>query len=194
MPKIYLVRHGQTDWNAAMRLQGQEDTPLNDRGRGQARRNGTVLAETLSNPDDFDYVASPLNRTCETMEIIRAALGLPVASYRTDGILKEINFGDWQGRTWDQLRDANPQEIATRFDDPWSTIAPGVGGESFKMLSERALSWLKTVEHDTVAVTHGGIIRCVIGHIEQIPEPKIPRIDITQDRVYALGKNCVELI
>lgn len=194
MPEIYLVRHGQTAWNAAMRLQGQEDTPLNEKGRGQARRNGAALAETLSNPDAFDYVASPLNRTCETMEIIRAALSLPVESYRTDAILKEINFGDWQGRTWEQLREANPQQIATRFDDPWNTVAPGVGGESFKMLSKRALGWLKTVERDTVAVTHGGIIRCVIGHIEQIPEAKIPRINITQDRIYALGENRVELI
>ncbi len=194
MPKIYLVRHGQTDWNASLRLQGQEDTPLNDTGRGQASRNGAVLTETLSNHDAFNFVASPLSRTRETMEIIRKALGLSIDGYRTDGVLKEIHFGDWQGHTWDQLREAHPQEIATRFDDPWNTIAPGVGGESFKMLSDRALGWLKSVEQDTVAITHGGIIRCVIGHIEQIAELKIPHIDIPQDRIYAIGETRVELI
>jgi len=192
MPKIYLVRHGQTDWNATLRLQGQEDTPLNDTGRGQASRNGSVLAKILSNRHEFDFVASPLGRTCETMEIVRKALGLSADGYRTDDVLKEIHFGDWQGKTWDQLRETHPQEIAARFDDPWNTVAPGKGGESFAMLSDRALGWLGSVKQDTVVVTHGGIIRCVMGHIEQTSELQIPLIDIPQDCVYLLGENRVE--
>jgi probable phosphoglycerate mutase len=192
MPKIYIVRHGQTDWNAQERLQGQVDTPLNDTGREQASRNGGVLAGMVSNPKDFDFVSSPLSRTRETMEIVRRALGLSANSYRTDDVLKEIHFSDWQGKTWDQLREANPQEIAARFDDPWNTVAPGPGGESFAMLSVRALGWLGSVERDTVVVTHGGIIRCVIGHVERTPELKIPRIHISQDRVYVVGENRVE--
>ena len=192
MPRIYLVRHGQTEWNAELRLQGQEDTPLNYTGRGQASRNGGVLANILSNPDAFDFVASPLGRTRETMEIIRKVLGLPADSYRTDEVLKEIHFGDWQGRTWDQLREAHPKEIAARFDDPWNTVAPGPGGESFAMLSARALGWLDSVDQDTVAVTHGGIIRCVMGHIEQTPEQNIPHIEIPQDRIYVIGEDRIE--
>jgi probable phosphoglycerate mutase len=194
MPNIYLVRHGQTDWNASLKLQGQEDTPLNDTGRGQASRNGTVLSKTLSNCDAFDFVASPLCRTRETMEIIRKALGLPADGYRTDDVLKEIHFGDWQGYTWEQLREAHPQEIAARFDDPWNTVAPGHGGESFKMLSDRAVGWLGTVDRDTVVVTHGGIIRCVMGHVEQLPVQKVPLIDIPQDRIYAVREKHIELI
>jgi probable phosphoglycerate mutase len=193
MPKIYLVRHGQTDWNASLRLQGQEDTPLNDTGRGQAGRNGAVLARILSNPDGFDFIASPLTRTRETMEIVRKALDLPAGNFRTDNALKEIHFGDWQGQTWDQLREAHPKAIAARFDDPWNTVAPGSGGESFAMLSARALGWLETVEQDSVVVTHGGIIRCLMGHIEKTPVQKIPLVDIPQDRIYALGENQVEL-
>lgn len=194
MPKIYLVRHGQTDWNAELRLQGQEDTALNGTGRGQASRNGGVLANILSNLDAFDFVASPLSRTRETMEIVRKALGLPADSYRTDDALKEIHFGDWQGLTWDQLRETNPQEIAARFDDPWNTVAPGTDGESYAMLSARALGWLGTVEKDAVVVTHGGVIRCVMGHIEQTPEQQIPHIEIPQDRVYVIGQNQVEML
>ena len=129
MPKIYLVRHGQTDWNASLRLQGQEDTPLNDTGRGQASRNGAVLAKMLSNPDEFDFAASPLARTRETMEIVRKALDLPEGSYRTDDALKEIHFGDWQGRTHDEL--ARDEDMAYhRF---WLTpaVRRAPGGESF---------------------------------------------------------------
>ncbi|HDO51817.1 MAG TPA: histidine phosphatase family protein, partial [Rhizobiales bacterium] len=135
MPIIYVIRHGQTDWNATLRLQGQIDTPLNETGRGQAKRNGQVLADLVANSQDFDFVASPLGRTRETMEIIRSNMGLPAAGYRTDDVLMEIHFGDWQGSTWDELRAEHPDEVAARFDDPWNTVAPGPGGESFAMVS-----------------------------------------------------------
>lgn len=192
MPTIYLVRHGQTDWNASLRLQGQEDTPLNDTGRGQAGRNGAALANILTNPDEFDFVASPLSRTRETMEIIRKVLGLPADSYRTDDHLKEIHFGEWQGSTWDELRQERPNEITARFEDPWNTVAPGEGGESYSMLFERALSCLESIKQDTIVVTHGGVIRCMKHHIEQIPSQQIPHLEILQDRVYVVGENRIE--
>ncbi|GBE42236.1 glucosyl-3-phosphoglycerate phosphatase [bacterium BMS3Bbin10] len=192
MPIIYVIRHGQTDWNATLRLQGQIDTPLNETGRGQAKRNGQVLADLVANSQDFDFVASPLGRTRETMEIIRSNMGLPAAGYRTDDVLMEIHFGDWQGSTWDELRAEHPDEVAARFDDPWNTVAPGPGGESFAMVSARALGWLESVEQDTVVVTHGGVIRCVMGHIEQMPERKIPLVEIRQDRIHVVGENRIQ--
>ena len=80
-PTIYFVRHGQTDWNAEQRFQGQRDIPINANGRQQAAKNGQTLKELLNNPADFDYVSSPLGRACETMEIIRRALDLPCLLY-----------------------------------------------------------------------------------------------------------------
>src|SRR5690606_32679256 len=71
---IYFVRHGQTDWNAEGRLQGQEDTSLNDLGRSQATGNGERLAELIPDASLFDFVSSPLWRTRETMERVRAAM------------------------------------------------------------------------------------------------------------------------
>lgn len=183
MPTIYLVRHGQTDWNAAQRLQGQEDIPLNETGRIQAARNGKVLKDLISSLDAFDFVASPLKRTRETVEIIRGAMGLPKEDYRTEDLLMEINFGDWQGSTWDELRAARPNEISARFNDSWNTVAPGNGGESYAMLSVRAISWLGTVTRDTVAVTHGGINRCIRGQLENLSLTDIPHLDVPQDKV-----------
>ncbi|MGH6644424.1 MAG: histidine phosphatase family protein, partial [Bradyrhizobium sp.] len=99
MPTIVFIRHGETDWNAEGRFQGQQDIPLNTRGRGQARRNGLILKERMPEAAAFDFVASPLERTRQTMEIVRAAMGLDPAAYRIDPILKEITFGEWEGHT-----------------------------------------------------------------------------------------------
>ena len=183
MSLIYLVRHGQTDWNAQYRLQGQLDTTLNDTGRAQARRNGETLKGLILDPDAFDFVASPLSRTRETMEIIRDTMGLDPAGYRTDDLLKEIHFGDWQGSTWRELRETCPDDVAARFADSWNYVAPGEGGESFAMLSARSMNWLRAVERDTVVVTHGGVNRCVRGHLEKLDLAEVPHLKVPQDRI-----------
>src|SRR5437868_5015230 len=83
--RLYYVRHGETDWNRDQRYQGQRDIPLNATGRSQAVRNGRALAETLGKDAAvIDYVASPLLRARETMELMRAELGLPPRGYRSD--------------------------------------------------------------------------------------------------------------
>lgn len=186
MSLIYLVRHGQTNWNAEYRLQGQTDTELNDKGREQAERNGRVLATLIDDPSKFDFVASPLLRTRQTMEIVRTQMGLPPGGYRTDDLLKEIHFGTWQGKTWDELRNEYPEEAAARFADPWNTVAPGEGGESYAMLSARAIRWLEGVRLDTVVVTHGGINRCVRGHLENIDRGEIAHLKVPQNKVLVI--------
>ena len=97
-PSLYFVRHGQTDWNAETRFQGTRDIPLNDIGRGQASRNGKALKDIVD-PSKVNFIASPLMRTRETMEIIRAEMELEPQAYQTDDRLKELSFGDWEGRT-----------------------------------------------------------------------------------------------
>ena len=114
-PLIYFVRHGQTDWNAEFRLQGQADTDLNDLGRRQADQNGRVLAGLIAWPEAFDFVASPMRRTRETMERLRAAMGLDPHGYRTDARLVEVNFGDWQGFTYEELELRDVRALVARY-------------------------------------------------------------------------------
>ena len=89
---------------ASSRLQGQHDIPLNALGRTQAARCGAILRDLLARDGrrgaDFDYVSSPLGRARETMELMRAALGLEPAAYRTDARLMEMSFGRWEGFTY----------------------------------------------------------------------------------------------
>src|SRR4029453_10048898 len=95
---LYSLRHGQTDWNRAQRYQGQRDIPLNATGRSQAISNGRALTRVLGGEaETIDYVASPLMRARETMELMRRQLGLSAYDYRTDDRLREIHYGHWEG-------------------------------------------------------------------------------------------------
>src|SRR5215470_18336544 len=113
--KLYFVRHGETDWNRDQRYQGQRDIPLNPTGRSQAIANGRMLAGVLGDKaGTFDYIASPLTRARETMELMRRELGLPQCDYRTDDRLREIHFGHWEGELWHQLPTTDPEGYAAR--------------------------------------------------------------------------------
>src|ERR1700681_3951152 len=98
---LYYVRHGLTDWNIAGRLQGHRDIPLNETGRVQAVACGEILRDLLARDGravvDCDYVSSPLARARDTMEIMRATLGIAPAGYGIEPQLTEIGFGEWEG-------------------------------------------------------------------------------------------------
>ncbi len=153
-PLLYFIRHGETDWNAEGRLQGQHDTPLNKVGIAQAVRCGDILRTLLEregrDPQTFDYVASPLSRTRKTMELVRGELALDPAGYRTDARLVELSFGRWEGFTFAELkaREADTRVLATREHDKWGFVPPG--GESYADLLvrvERLACW-RRARHD----------------------------------------------
>ncbi len=181
---IYVIRHGQTDWNAERRLQGQKDIPLNAIGREQARQNGIDLAEILKiEAIPFDFVASPLGRTRATMEIMRAAMKLPAEDYRTDERLVEVSFGDWEGHTVKELKATVRDRITERNLNKWDFIPPGEDAESYEIMSWRVASWLNSVERPTVCVTHGGVIRSLFRTIADVPKHEAAEGEIPQDRI-----------
>ncbi|MDE1991873.1 MAG: histidine phosphatase family protein [Rhizobiaceae bacterium] len=187
---IYVIRHGQTDWNAERRLQGQKDINLNSIGRAQARQNGTVLAEILAMENlAFDFVASPLTRTRETMEIAREAMGLPPRDYRTDERLVEVSFGAWEGFTLKELKATEAERLAERNRAKWDFIPPGDDAESYEILSWRVGSWLQSVESPTVCVTHGGVIRAMFRLIADIAKEEAAEADIPQDKILRVDLN-----
>jgi broad specificity phosphatase PhoE len=186
LPLIYFSRHGQTVWNAEERVQGQFDTDLSDKGRRQADRNGVTLNRLVKNPDAFDFVASPLKRTRETMERIRTGMELNPTAYRTDAQLLEVHFGDWQGFTIKEISMMSPELLDARHKDKWNFIPPGKGAESYAMLAERIEPWLKSVEGPTVCVTHGGVIRTLFHIVNGLRPEEAANVEIVQDRVLKL--------
>jgi broad specificity phosphatase PhoE len=169
LPTIFFIRHGETDWNAEGRLQGQRDIPLNDLGRVQAEEAGKLLASLNTRPEDLDWWVSPLRRTRETAERARAALGLHPTYYKMDERLKELSFGLWEGMTWKEVRRSDPGRALNREKNKWDTVPPE--GESYVMLAERVISFLENLTRDTVIVSHGGVGRAMMqiaaGHAKE---------------------------
>lgn len=191
MPVIYFIRHGETDWNVARRFQGQLDIPINDRGRAQAARNGQVLRELIGGGDGFDFVASPLSRTRETMDILRGQMGLAANGYRVDDRLREINKADWQGFLWAELGQRFPEQMAAYEAARWTHRPSGVGGESHADMHERVRDWLVGVTADTVVVSHGGPMRCIRRHLLDLDDTATLALAVPQDRIMCIRDGAV---
>ena len=187
---IYFIRHGETDWNAEERYQGQADIALNDRGRAQAKRNGEALRALLPRIAEADFVASPMHRARETMAIVRAALGLEPETFRIDERLKEAHYGDWQGTLLADLPRIDAQGIAARSRDPFRWRPKG--GESYEDLMARTVPWLNGVTRDSVVVSHGGVSRVLRGHILGLDVATVPGLEVPQDRVLVLRRDGID--
>ena len=150
---LYLVRHGETDWNRQHRIQGLTDIPLNDTGREQARRAGRLLASR-----DWDaVVSSPLQRALETATIIADELGLPAPT--TDDQLVERNYGEAEGLDFDELNRRFPED------------APVPGRERRSAVRKRAMAALLRIaathpDESVLVVAHGGLIRAVLRAVD----------------------------
>lgn len=161
MRRLIVWRHGNTDWNAGDRVQGQIDVPLNDYGRHQASRS----AEILAGYRPVAIVSSDLERAAETAAPLATLTGLPV---RYDARLRERNFGAWQGLLISEVARTRPEEYAR-----WRSGADEIGGgvETRDELSKRVADALEEAAAlaqagGTVVVsTHGGAARQGIGHL-----------------------------
>ncbi len=164
---LFLVRHGETDWNAAGRWQGQTDVPLNPRGREQAREvAGRLRAAGLA-----AVASSDLLRARSTAEIVAAELGLTVN--HLDAALRERRFGCFEGLT--------REEVAARFPEAWARYVadPGPappGGESREELLGRLLPAIASaaarLPGPLLVVLHGGAMRALLaGQVGDMPRP-----------------------
>jgi len=168
--RILLIRHGQTDYNIKDVYQGAMDVPLNDKGHAQAG----VVAERLKGFPVRAIYSSPLRRARATLDRI-AAHHKPEPVFLDD--LKEIHLGEWQGKSDTEVkrRYASFFEERKRLGDYYEARAPG--GESYKDLTERSLRALERIvaevdEGPVLVVTHGGVIKSIIGHLFELSVDK----------------------
>jgi len=160
--ELWLVRHGETDWNRERRFQGHADEPLNDRGRTQAR----ALAEELAGAGIAAVYTSDLARARETAEIVSRRLGLEAVPVRE---LREIDVGSWQGLTWPEIEARFPEGVAA-----WRERGHGwESGESYDELAERVLAALRRIAADhpgerVLVVGHGGTVRATRAFVDGV--------------------------
>lgn len=160
-PEIYFIRHGETPWNAERRYQGRQDIPLNARGEAQALRNGEILAAELArhgrDPNSFEWHASPLQRTRETMARVRRAFAGPLPPVRFDGRLMEISFGVIEGLLHDELPAKMAMAPGERDASHWH-FRPEEG-ENYADVEARLAAFAATLAGPSIIVSHGGIAR-----------------------------------
>jgi broad specificity phosphatase PhoE len=191
VPVLYFVRHGETDFNVAQRLQGQYQTSLNIHGRQQAARCGELLDDLFARDRlrarDFAYVSSPLNRARETMEILRSTLGLDPAAYDTDDRLMEISYGAWEGLTLAEVKAREPGVLTRRDRDKWDFAPPG--GESYRDVAKRVADWYASATRDTVVTAHGGVARVLMANFHILPSEEATHAEVAQGVVSVFSAN-----
>lgn len=167
MTELWLVRHGQTDWNLTGRWQGQAfDAPgLNDTGHKQA----SVASEKMEGVEISAIYSSDLLRAKQTAEAIAVPLGLTVI---LEPRLREINLGVWEGMLSEDIEAQYPQELANRAQDPFHTPAPN--GEAPSEVAERVLRAVNEIaeshrDESVLVVAHGVSLAIIICHAKGFP-------------------------
>jgi probable phosphoglycerate mutase len=199
--RLYLVRHGQTAWNAQKRFMGQLDIPLDETGRAQVAALGNRLKD-----EHVDMIyASDLSRAWDTALAIESCLAshadplaLPAVAghcIKPDPRLREMNFGDWQGLTYAEIQERDPQNLAHWEEDRLHHAPPN--GETLLDFSERVISayreWCTAhAEQKILLVGHGGSLQLLLAHALGLSPDKfwqlqLSNASLTDLRVYDSG-------
>ena len=151
--KLYIIRHGQTDWNIAKKIQGRQDIPLNERGHFQAQ----CLGKAMENRPITAVFSSPQIRAMETAIAVASPAGVPVIPVRD---LMEINYGVWEGKTEEELLRDDRALYEAWWSHPAETAPPE--GESIHQVNERCRQAWKEIKPqltgDAAIVAHGGLL------------------------------------
>ncbi|MFD0871615.1 histidine phosphatase family protein [Paenibacillus residui] len=163
--KIYLVRHGQTEWNVKHKFQGHQDSPLTDMGIKQAQ----WLEEAIRNEQiDMIYSSSSL-RARRTAEIIRGTREIDIIE---SDDLREINLGIWEGRTQDEVKELYLEAFNDFWDNPEKFKVEN--SETFRQVSDRAINMMRQTVNDNqgksiLIVTHTVVVKLIMAYFEGRP-------------------------
>lgn len=159
--RLFLVRHGETDWNTNLRFQGQSDIGLTELGRAQAIKLGrTLAAENIS-----AIYSSDLSRAVDTAKIIAGGHDLNIVKMPE---LREINFGVWEGLTGEEIRKQYGALYEKWRNNTTEVTIPQ--GESLAAVAGRTVGAIRRLvdrhnNESVIVVTHGGVIRCIVADV-----------------------------
>ncbi len=178
-PTLYLLRHGQTDWNRDRRIQGQLESDLTETGRAHAARQGQILAG-LDLPEGVAAYCSPQRRTRQTAEIALPAVGL---APRHDDRLKEVYLGDWEGKYYADLAAADPDGFGQKTVFQLCMSGPG---ETADDLFKRLGAFLDDLTGPAVVVSHGVALTVLRGIVLGADMDAMEKMTRAQGEVWEL--------
>lgn len=164
--KVYLVRHGETDWNVQRRIQGFKDISINEKGIIQAKK----AASFFKHISIDGLYTSGLKRTVETASHL-----FPDREPVKHDAFNERHFGEWQGKTKEEVYVEYPEYESLQFTSDFRPI----GGESVNDVVERGIKQLQSVVQNhqygenIVIVSHGGMIRGVLSEVMEYPREEV---------------------
>ena len=184
---IYLVRHGQTEFNVQRRMQGSLDSPLTELGHRQAQAVAALLAREIPDATGWRLISSPQPRARTTAGYIAEALGLEI---ELEPRIRELATGAFEG----QFRDEIIAGLPAALRPEWAFHGPG--GESYEDLIERLESWVADLppepHRNIIAVSHGLSGRVLRGRYLGLPRLRLVDLEAPQDAVFRLVDGAVE--
>ncbi|MBT8146410.1 MAG: histidine phosphatase family protein [Gammaproteobacteria bacterium] len=167
--RLHFIRHGETNWNAIRRIQGQMESHLTELGKQQAEQ----LAEHMQVYPISQVYCSSSVRTRETASILFRSLpraSQPSISYQDN--LREIHLGPWEGNFYDDLAQQDPEQFHNFWNEPHQFSL--TGAETFQELQQRGIDAVNEIvrqspAEDAAIVSHGALIKSILCHFEERP-------------------------
>ena len=158
--KLYLIRHGQTDWNLEGKIQGRTDIPLNQTGLEQA----AMLAKGMEHRPVTRIFSSPLKRALQTAQIIGESRNAPVEIVED---LQEVDFGRWEGLTWEQARQQDPEIYKRWLLNPVEAAPPGgeLQDEVRRRMGRAVRTLMERMDGDAAVVSHGAALAYLVEYL-----------------------------
>lgn len=163
LPRLLVIRHGETQWNRAGRLQGRLDTPLTANGVRQAMAVGEHLKNSGNWTAPIHFWVSPLGRAQQTASILADIWNVPFDQFETAPALVERSYGQWEGMTQAEIRQVRSAEFEANQLDPWHFAM--ADGESRSDLGLRLSAWSDALDCGSlhIVVCHSGCLRALRG-------------------------------
>lgn len=191
---IYLLRHGETEFNTQGRYQGELDSPLTEAGVQQVQQNAQMLKSLIGNSNEWKIVSSPLGRAMQSTEIICETIGYDVKKVEKDERLTEVAVGQWAGLTTKEIESSWPNLFQNTDMYNWYFNAPN--GEAYDSVVSRLSAWLKDIQHvpNVIAISHGLTGRILRGIYADLKKDDALKLEVSQDVFFKLTYNTITRI
>ena len=184
MTEIFLLRHGETQWNAEGRFQGKLDSPLTNRGREQAVQLGRILWQAFANRQLPPLHVSPLGRTRDTAAIVCQCVH-GIETVHVEPRLQEVSTGVWDGLRQEEIAAGWPGALDGSDHYDWYFRSPN--GETLEASIRRIRTWVDGLEGPVIAVSHGLLGRLIRGTWLGLSATEMLRLPVAQDVVWHLS-------